>query len=162
MSDTTTTSLEAMVAAVAEQIRRRGEVRDRWAERLAQAIEGVRAVGLGPIDVGGHRVSSETVEADCSQWGNRVDYPGRQETALLIDRRWSFGAAPDLGFSDGSNMQYQHGPTRCAGQVVRPAPVAVLSAIASELPTALAGYLAARSAEVGAEIEVAEAGEVRP
>jgi hypothetical protein len=30
-----------------------------------------------------------------------------------------------------------------------------------ELPTALAGYLAARSAEVGAEIEVADAGEVR-
>ena len=139
------TELKGIIAAVATATERRNAKRDEYAARLERVIEAaLDAVKVSVLEVAGHRIASERVTADCSQWSNQVDYSACEGRALLVDRESSFGAPPDLGFHDGQNMQYQQSPTTCGSTRVRPCSVGVLLEIGAALPGVLGPLLATR------------------
>ena len=137
--DNYTITLEAL----RDLTKKRDQKRDAYADSLSALIDQAReADACKEIKVAGHRIAVETISGDCSQWSNRMDYPDTQGTALLIDRQYSFGCVPTVGFFDGHNHQHQRGPTRCHGNRVKPAPVHILADIGRVLPEVLAHAIA--------------------
>lgn len=155
----TTINLETITQAVREALSHRDSRRDALAERIRslaeQAMSAARVRSIDLPDPDGDRtretgtIEYRTPVGDCSQWSNRIDHPGhRGEPCLMFDAfgeaGWrSLGPVPDVGFFDGRNIQYQHGPSRERETNVRilPATVGQLRTVARVLPCVLAELL---------------------
>lgn len=150
-----------MVRATGQAVGARDGARDALAERIRGIVrDTIETCALARVEVAGYVIEARTVEQDCSQWGDRTEYPGRRETHLLVvrgperDLARSFGKI-DLTFFDGRNMQYSRNSVTCGDAIVRPATVAMLRTIAAALPEVVARAHAERQARMTEQTRVA-------
>lgn len=155
--------MDTINRAVRDALAKRDDRRDALATRILDIVEpALDAARKRALDLGEIRLEYRRPAGDCSQWSNRMDYPGHKgdpELMLLVgDDVRSFGTPTDVGFHDGRNWQIQKGPTRDAktGQRLRPATVAQLRAVAAALPAALTALLVEVREEAEAEAKAAE------
>ena len=162
-------TIDEITGAVRVALSRRDERRDILARKIANLAGSVldaarrRRIELGEAGILEYR----TPIGNCSQWGNRMDYPDHAGEPVLMlvlpDPHRSpevrtLGEPPDVGFHDGRNLQAQQGPTRDhdTDQVLRPATVAQLKVVATVLPAALAELLTARVADAKQQVTDAD------
>lgn len=174
-------NLTAVIAAVRAAVEERNTRRDALGGRIAEiARETMSACALTEIarDADGPaadrwKLKLGAVHAVLSQWGDGSSPISGEAPCVLVQtghlEPWRVvGAVPNCSTHDGRNMQRQHGAAHVgtapdwdsgdlvSGPVAKPATVAMLRAVARELPEVVARLLAAREASARAQAAEAE------